>query len=361
MRNRLPGPGAMNPAGEWTTVKTLLPYLWPAGETGLRIRVVVAMALLVAAKATNVSVPIFYKQAVDILTAKGNVDAMIGVPVALIVAYGLCRVGALAFGELRDAEFVAAREAETVEAMESWDELTGELEQLQGGYAQVTGYSYAVPPCTGTCSGASQDLAKFAQALETTPLSVCVNAENWNDYTGGVMSAAACGPSCASPRRARAPRRSRCISTASRPRRAPRAGASTESEELSGSCGRRGDGVASNYCTMRRGRVSLCSSLLHLRIFDLLDSFPGRDVGGRDEPVHEGTPTPPAPVMEERYDQFLEGIGPLGKKKARKPKWKSGQRSRSAGARWRSRCSAILNSSAQVCPGHSNCWCNSPA
>ena len=73
--------------------------------------------------------------------------------------------------------------------------ITGELEQLQGGYAQVTGYSYAVPPCTGTCSGASQDLAKFAQALETTPLSVCVNAENWNDYTGGVMSAAACGPS----------------------------------------------------------------------------------------------------------------------------------------------------------------------
>ncbi|MCK5778032.1 MAG: ABC transporter ATP-binding protein/permease, partial [Rhodospirillales bacterium] len=105
MRNRLPGPGAMNPAGEWTTVKTLLPYLWPAGETGLRIRVVVAMALLVAAKATNVSVPIFYKQAVDILTAKGNIDAMIGVPVALIVAYGLCRVGALAFGELRDAVF----------------------------------------------------------------------------------------------------------------------------------------------------------------------------------------------------------------------------------------------------------------
>ena len=105
MPRRLPGPGAMNPAGEWTTIKTLLPYLWPAGETGLRVRVVVAMALLVAAKATNVSVPIFYKQAVDILTADGNVDAMITVPVALIVGYGICRVGALAFGELRDAVF----------------------------------------------------------------------------------------------------------------------------------------------------------------------------------------------------------------------------------------------------------------
>ncbi len=105
MRNRLPGPGAQNPAGEWSTIKTLLPYLWPAGEPGLRIRVVVAMALLVAAKATNVSVPIFYKQAVDILTAKGNVDLLISVPVALIVGYGLCRVAAQAFGELRDAVF----------------------------------------------------------------------------------------------------------------------------------------------------------------------------------------------------------------------------------------------------------------
>lgn len=105
MRNRLPGPGAQNPAGEWMTIKTLLPYLWPAGEPGLRIRVVVAMALLVAAKATNVSVPIFYKQAVDILTAKGNVDVLISVPVALIIGYGLCRVAAQAFGELRDAVF----------------------------------------------------------------------------------------------------------------------------------------------------------------------------------------------------------------------------------------------------------------
>jgi len=29
---------------------------------------------------------------------------------------------------------------------------------------------------------------------EETPLSICVNAENWNDYTGGVMTSEACGP-----------------------------------------------------------------------------------------------------------------------------------------------------------------------
>jgi len=71
--------------------------------------------------------------------------------------------------------------------------INGELEQLQGGYAKVTGYKYAVKPCTsGTC--AHQDLKGFAQALEETPLSICVNAGAWNDYTGGVMSSQACGP-----------------------------------------------------------------------------------------------------------------------------------------------------------------------
>jgi len=71
--------------------------------------------------------------------------------------------------------------------------INGELEQLQGGFAQVSGYKYAVKPCTeGTCE--NQDLKGFAAALEKTPLSVCVNAGNWNDYVGGVMSSQACGP-----------------------------------------------------------------------------------------------------------------------------------------------------------------------
>merc|ERR1719272_731118 len=71
--------------------------------------------------------------------------------------------------------------------------INGTMQQLQGGYAQVEGYSYAVPPCTaGACE--SQDLKGFAAALERTPLSICVNAGAWNDYVGGVMTSAACGP-----------------------------------------------------------------------------------------------------------------------------------------------------------------------
>jgi C1A family cysteine protease len=75
---------------------------------------------------------------------------------------------------------------------EKVQQIDGELEQLSGSYAQVSGYSYAVKPCTqGACQ--NQDLKGLAAALEKTPLSVCVNAGTWNDYTGGVLTAAACG------------------------------------------------------------------------------------------------------------------------------------------------------------------------
>jgi len=70
--------------------------------------------------------------------------------------------------------------------------IDGPMMQLTGGYAAVSGYHYATTPCTsGTC--ANQDLAALQAAIETTPVSVCVNAASWNDYTGGVMTSAACG------------------------------------------------------------------------------------------------------------------------------------------------------------------------
>ena len=72
-------------------------------------------------------------------------------------------------------------------------QIDGELQQLSGGYAKVTGYKYAVTPCTsGGCT--SQNLNALKAALEKGPVSVCVNARAWNDYVGGVMTSAACGP-----------------------------------------------------------------------------------------------------------------------------------------------------------------------
>ena len=87
----------------WAVLGILARHLWPKGELGLRSRVVVALVLLVLAKLTNVYVPLLYKHAVDAL---GEPKAQIvAVPIVLILAYGVARVLAQAFGEVRDAIF----------------------------------------------------------------------------------------------------------------------------------------------------------------------------------------------------------------------------------------------------------------
>ncbi|MDP6475010.1 MAG: ABC transporter ATP-binding protein/permease [Alphaproteobacteria bacterium] len=95
------------------TIRTLLPYLWQRSFE-MRGRVVLAIILLVLAKVANVYVPILYKQAIDVLGA--DQAALIVVPVALLIAYGVLRVATVAFGELRDAVFakVAERAIRTV-------------------------------------------------------------------------------------------------------------------------------------------------------------------------------------------------------------------------------------------------------
>jgi ATP-binding cassette subfamily B protein len=93
----------------WATIGSLLPYLWPADAPLLRLRVVGAMLLLVAAKVATVYVPVVYSRAVDALAPKGGA-AMAAVPFALILGYGLLRVASSAFAELRDATFAAVQQ-----------------------------------------------------------------------------------------------------------------------------------------------------------------------------------------------------------------------------------------------------------
>ena len=93
---------------EWRTLKSLLPYVWQ-----FRWRVALALTFLVAAKAANVGVPIVLKQIVDSLTGEGAAgaaarevadaataaaqsvggagNAMLAVPIALVLGYGLLR------------------------------------------------------------------------------------------------------------------------------------------------------------------------------------------------------------------------------------------------------------------------------
>mgnify|MGYP001819532858 FL=1 len=89
----------------WRTIGDLLPYLWPKGEPELRLRVAAALVFLLIAKAATVSVPLFYKQAVDALAQPvgATTVAVLVVPLGIILAYGMARVLALSFQELRDA------------------------------------------------------------------------------------------------------------------------------------------------------------------------------------------------------------------------------------------------------------------
>ena len=87
-------------------LRAMLPYLWSANPRPLRIRVVVALCLLVVATCATVYVPLLFKSAIDALTVKGEAPVELVLPVALIVGYGLVRFLAAASGELRDALFV---------------------------------------------------------------------------------------------------------------------------------------------------------------------------------------------------------------------------------------------------------------
>lgn len=88
---------------QWNTLLALLPYLWPKGESNIRMRVVLALACLMGAKTANVTVPIFYGKAVDSLSV--TEQSLVAVPVALLVGYGVARLMTVVFQELREAFF----------------------------------------------------------------------------------------------------------------------------------------------------------------------------------------------------------------------------------------------------------------
>jgi ABC-type transport system involved in Fe-S cluster assembly fused permease/ATPase subunit len=98
----LPGALPQNPpvprGREWRVVPMLLPYLWE-----YRWRVAIALTCLVAAKLANVGVPLVLKEVIDGLDPT---RAVVAVPFALLLAYGLLRLSTTLFAELRDVVFI---------------------------------------------------------------------------------------------------------------------------------------------------------------------------------------------------------------------------------------------------------------
>ncbi|ORZ03543.1 P-loop containing nucleoside triphosphate hydrolase protein [Syncephalastrum racemosum] len=75
---------------------------------GVKARVVIALSLLVGGKLLNVQVPFFFKDVVDSLGVSFPEDSTLwAVCGATIIGYGLARLGASAFQEMRNAVFAA--------------------------------------------------------------------------------------------------------------------------------------------------------------------------------------------------------------------------------------------------------------
>ncbi|MBV8625398.1 MAG: ABC transporter ATP-binding protein/permease [Herbaspirillum sp.] len=87
--------------GDWAVVKTLLPYLWT-----YKWRVMLALAFLVGAKLANVGVPLVLKKLVDQMTiTPAHPQALLVLPLGLLVAYGALRLATALFTELRELMF----------------------------------------------------------------------------------------------------------------------------------------------------------------------------------------------------------------------------------------------------------------
>ncbi|MDB9784452.1 ABC transporter ATP-binding protein/permease [Pelagibacteraceae bacterium] len=88
------------------TFKLLLPYLWPEKRKDLKTRVSFAVLALILAKVASVSTPLVLGSAVNSLTElSSGINLFMLVPIALVVVYGVTRVIAFTFVEIRDALF----------------------------------------------------------------------------------------------------------------------------------------------------------------------------------------------------------------------------------------------------------------
>ncbi|KAL1839213.1 hypothetical protein VTJ49DRAFT_1731 [Mycothermus thermophilus] len=92
---------------DWAIMKEMSRYLWPKDSWGDKLRVMLAIGLLVGGKVLNVHVPFYFREIVDSLNidvaaAGGTVATVAG---TMIFAYGASRIGAVVSQELRNAVF----------------------------------------------------------------------------------------------------------------------------------------------------------------------------------------------------------------------------------------------------------------
>jgi ATP-binding cassette, subfamily B, heavy metal transporter len=102
----------------WGVLRRFLPYLWPAGQGALKARVVIALVLVLLAKAVTLGTGFIYAAAIDRMTP--GMEAGASLAIGLVLAYAGARFAGVLFENLRNAIFervgldAARRFADTV-------------------------------------------------------------------------------------------------------------------------------------------------------------------------------------------------------------------------------------------------------
>ena len=94
-------------------MRGLWPYIWPAERRDLKLRVAVAMLLLLAAKLVTIAVPFTFKWATDALTGEGSAPVApsawlvwaLAAPIVMTIAYGGTRILMAVLTQMRDGIF----------------------------------------------------------------------------------------------------------------------------------------------------------------------------------------------------------------------------------------------------------------
>ena len=130
------------------TVQLLWPYIWPTDRTDLKVRVFLAVALMLLSKLITVATPYAFKWVTDALVGKLKADAvplprvMIGAA-SLALVYGLLRIATALTQQGRDALFASvAMNAVRRLALEVFEHLHSlslrfHLERKTGGLTRV--------------------------------------------------------------------------------------------------------------------------------------------------------------------------------------------------------------------------------
>ncbi|MDO6416616.1 ABC transporter ATP-binding protein/permease [Sphingomonas sp. BIUV-7] len=91
------------PMDGFGALRRFLPYLWPAGQPAMRVRVGVAMLFVLVSKSITLLMPFAYKAAIDRMAP--GLQPGVGLAMALVVAYAGARFGGVLFDNLRNAIF----------------------------------------------------------------------------------------------------------------------------------------------------------------------------------------------------------------------------------------------------------------